>query len=398
MAPSSSHAHDAADPSTERAYARTGVSFAPDWSVAVDEAIEDSTAFRSSAPDLAVIFISSEWSDNYPGIIARIRQESGCRVLVGCSASGVISGASCHESAPGISIMALWLPNATITPLHIATTPQSWPWGNNVDVDDVRGICLFSDPYRADAQNTLIGLRESCPGVPMIGALASAAQPNRQAWVFLNDDIYTVGAVAITIEGPYDLLVRVSQGGTPIGEMWTMTSVDHNRIVTISNRPAVDVLHGTLNLPENQELSVHDLMIGLPMNEYQDEFSREDFVARGIIGTDNDGAIRVGGIPRQGQSVQFLKRNAALASEDLDARLHYFRTLNRPIVGGILSSCKGRGAAMFGRSNHDAKAVAEALPDVPVAGLYSFGELAPVRGIPAYNAFAAALGVIVERD
>ena len=52
---------------------------------------------------------------------------------------------------------------------------------------------------------------------------------------------------------------------------------------------------------------------------------------------------------------------------------------------------------MFGRNDHDARAVAEALPDVPVVGLYSLGELAPVRGVPAYNAFAAALGIIVER-
>ena len=120
-------------------------------------------------------------------------------------------------------------------------------------------------------------------------------------------------------------------------------------------------------------------------------------MARGIIDTDDDGAIRVGGIPRQGQSVQFLKRNAKLASEDLEKRLQYFRDLDRHVVGAILSTCKGRGTAMFGRNDHDASAVAKALPDVPVVGLYSLGELAPVRGVPAYNTFAAALAVIVER-
>lgn len=377
------------------AYARTGISFAPDWSDAVDDAIDAAMACSASAPDLVVVFITSSWNEHYGEIVARIRKATGCGVLIGCSASGVISGATCHESAPGISILSMWLPDAVLTPLHLAAAPRSWPW--DVNKDDVRGIVLFSDPYRVDAQNTIIGLRESCPGIPMIGALASTSQPDRRAWVFLNDTIYTSGAVALTIEGPYDLLVRVSQGGTPIGEPWTMTSVDHNRIVTISNRPAIDVMHDTLNLPENRELTMRDLMIGLPMDEYQDVFDREDFVARGIIGTDDDGAILVGGIPRQGQSVQFLKRDARLASADLYERLQFFTEIERPIVGGILGSCKGRGTAMFGRNDHDAHAVAQALPDVPVAGLYSFGELAPVRGVPAYNAFAAALGVIVQR-
>lgn len=398
MAPSSHRLHDASDSLVRRARARSGVSFAPDWSTAVGDAIDDVIACSETAPDLLVVFITSAWSEHYDAIIPRIRQETDCRTLIGCSASGVISDATCHESAPGISIMALWLPNATIKPLHITEKPQAWPWGDDVSKDDVRGILLFSDPYRVDAQNTLIGLRNSCPGVPMIGALASTSQPNRKAWVFMNDEIHTSGAVALTLEGPYDLLVRVSQGGTPIGEMWTMTSVDHNRIITISNRPAIDVMHDTLNLPENRNLTMRDLMIGLPMDEYQDEFAREDFVARGIIGTDDDGAIRVGGIPRQGQSVQFLMRNSLLAAEDLHERLDYFRELDRKIVGGILSTCKGRGTAMFGRNDHDASAVSQALPDVPVVGLYSLGELAPVRGVPAYNAFAAALCVIVERD
>src|SRR5699024_5284067 len=145
---------------------------------------------------------------------------------------------------------------------------------------------------------------------------------DRRAWVFLNDTIYEKGAVALTLQGPYDLLIRVSQGGTPIGEMWTMTGVEHNRITTISNRPAVDVLNDTLALPENRHLELRDIMVGLPMDEYQDDFVREDFVARGIIGTDEDtGAILVGGIPRQGQSVQFLKRDVEEATQDLDLRL-----------------------------------------------------------------------------
>jgi small ligand-binding sensory domain FIST len=52
---------------------------------------------------------------------------------------------------------------------------------------------------------------------------------------------------------------------------------------------------------------------------------------------------------------------------------------------------------MFGRNDHDAQAVAKSLPDVPMIGLYSLGELGPVRDIPAYNAFAVSLGLIVER-
>lgn len=392
-----SHTNDSGDVD-DGPRARTGISFAPDWQVAANKVITQVMASAAVAPDLVIGFISAAWSDYYPEIVDTIRQQTGCTTFIGTSSSGVISGTCCHESAAGISIMALWLPGAVLTPLYIGEVPTSWPWGDEVEKDDVNGIIMFSDPYRTDAQLTLIGLRDSAPGIPMIGSLASTSRSDRKAWVFLDEHIYQRGAVALTLEGPYDLLVRVSQGGTPIGEMWTMTSVEHNRLITISNRPALDVLNDTLDLPENADLSVSDLMIGLPMDEYQDDFHREDFVARGILDVDPEtGTILVGGIPRQGQSVQFLKRDLPLATQDLYDRLGYFVHLDRRLIGGLLSSCKGRGTNMFGRNDHDAAAVVEVLPDLPFIGLYSLGELAPVRGVPAYNAFAAALGVIVER-
>jgi small ligand-binding sensory domain FIST len=134
------------------------------------------------------------------------------------------------------------------------------------------------------------------------------------------------------------------------------------------------------------------------MDEYRDVFEREDFVARGILGTENaTGSIMVGGIPRQGQSIQFLLRDPTAASNDLRTRLQALGRLQQPVIGGILTSCKARGSTMFGRNDHDARTVARALPDVPVVGLYSLGELGPVRGVPAYNAFAVSLGLIVER-
>jgi small ligand-binding sensory domain FIST len=52
---------------------------------------------------------------------------------------------------------------------------------------------------------------------------------------------------------------------------------------------------------------------------------------------------------------------------------------------------------MFGRSDHDACAVRGVFPSVPLAGMFSFGEIGPVRGIPALNGFAMALGLIVHK-
>ena len=384
-------------PST-KAFARSGISFAPVWQNAIDEVIADVKTDKTGAPDLIVVFISSMWSDVYQEIIDRVRAETGCRSLIGSSSSGVIAGECCHESAPGITMMAMWLPGATLSPVYLDGVPTEWPWGQTVSQLDVRGIILFSDPYHTDAQKALESLRATTGSIPMIGALASTSLTDRRAWVYLDDQVYDHGAVAIAIEGPYDLVVQVSQGGTPIGDPWTVTEVDHNRIVSISNRSAISVLRETMNVGPHVQVPHNQLMVGFPMSEYRDEFFREDFVARGILAQDLEaGALVVGGIPRQGQTIQFLVREPTMASEDLSEKLELVKQIDRPVVGALLSTCKGRGANMFGRNDHDAQAVAKSLPDVPMIGLYSLGELGPVRDIPAYNAFAVSLGLIVER-
>lgn len=398
MAEQNFHTGESSETRSHKAFARNGISFAPDWRTAVDEAIADVMCGDVTTPDLVVMFASSEWSDHFREMTFQVKAHTGCETLIGCSSSGVLADECCHESAPGLTLMAMWLPEATLTPMYLNDVPTAWPWHPQVVVENVRGIIMFSDPYRTDAQAILVGLREQCPGIPMIGALASTTRSDRHSWVYLDGEVHAGGSVAVALEGPYDLMVRVSQGGTPVGETWTITEIDHNKIHTISNRPAIEVMRKTLAAHADEGLTERDLMIGLPMDEYQDDFAREDFVGRGLLGWDEEfGTITIGGIPRQGQSIQFLKRDPKLASNDLDKQLRDLDLLEDVIVAGILSTCKGRGANMFGRADHDAQAVANALPDVPMIGLYSLGELGPVKGVPAYNAFAVALGLIVER-
>src|SRR5207237_6520137 len=86
------------------------------------------------------------------------------------------------------------------------------------------------------------------------------------------------------------------------------------------NRPAYEVLAETFNKlsPEEQKRARGNLFIGLVTNEYLDEFHRGDFLIRNLSGADaRSGSIAVGALPRQGQTIQFQRRSAAAANEDL---------------------------------------------------------------------------------
>ena len=85
-------------------------------------------------------------------------------------------------------------------------------------------------------------------------------------------------------------------------------------------------------------------------------------------------------------------RDAVAAGDELRLRLGRYR-LERSIMGGakyaappigcLLFSCNGRGRNMYDEADHDSKALAEALGDVPTAGFFCNGEIGPigVKGI-----------------
>lgn len=399
----------AAASSQWRPAAEAAVVQSEDWRFALDYVLHETLDGHTTAPDLVVLFASTNYAPDYPELVREAWYRSGAGCLVGSSSRGTIGRSASFETEPSMSMLALWLPGATLTPvrlhqsmLDVIDDPETWDALYGPPAAETRGWITFADPYRMDVQEALLRLRTRYPGVPVVGALSSTMEQDRRTWVFFDNQVYDEGGVAVALGGPYDLEVVVSQGADPVGEPWTITGVERNLITSISNRPALDVMHDTIaSFPEDERADVErNLMLGFPMDEYQDRFYRGDFVMRGLLGVDEErSALVVGSIPRNGQTVQFQLRDASSSSMDLQQVLVDARALvgDGEVVAGVMCTCKGRGAAMFGRPDHDARAVRTAFGEMPFAGMFSFGEIGPVRGVAALNGFAMSLGVIVHR-
>src|SRR5205823_12588297 len=132
------------------------------------------------------------------------------------------------------------------------------------------------------------------------------------------------GGVAMSFASDVENAGVTSQGCTPIGDTWTLTKVDQNVIHEIGNRPAYEVLAETFSKlsAEDQKKARGNLFIGLVVNEYLDDFHRGDFLIRNLLGSDpRSGSIAVGALPRLGQTIQFQRRSAAAATQDMNELL-----------------------------------------------------------------------------
>lgn len=384
--------------------AKAAISHEQDWRAALDEVLA-ATDLGDSPVDLALLFAGATYTEDFDDLVRRAREASGARHLVGCSGQGIIGPQREIEGEPALSLLRLSLPDATIRVAHVTQATVEGGVGRigGVALEDVNAWLVLTDPFRLDADALIHGMEQAYPGVPIIGGMASGRYTERRTYVFADDTVYDEGAVVVALGGNVAVRTVVSQGATPIGQPWTITGAHDNILETIGGRPAYQVLVETIQgLPADvQRRAAQNLLVGLAIDEYKDEFHRGDYLIRNLMGADREsGALAISGYPRIGQTIQFQMRDAAAADEDLRellASAHQGLGEARP-VAALMCSCNGRGAGLFGAPDHDADGLAREFGPVPVAGFFCNGEIGPIGGKTFLHGFTASIALFVPRE
>jgi len=366
---------------------------------------------RLPAPEvsLGLVFMSPKFFPHSKQVLEILRLHGRIPLLVGCSSSSLVANSEEIESAGGLVLALYSLPGAKLKGVRFtqdnveeSQEEHYWEVETGITQKNVNSWLTFIDPFHLDAESWLRSWNKNYASVPVYGGLASGNFPEPLTQVYLDGEVYEDGGVAVAIGGEVELSGVISQGCTPIGEAWTLTRVEQNLIRHIANRPAYTVLSETVSKlsPEDQKKSQGNLFIGLVVNEYLDEFHRGDFLVRNLLGGDpNSGVLAVGALPRMGQTIQFQRRDAAAADEDMNELLDRTKTQlgDRTIYGGCLFCCNGRGKSLFGRPSHDSSLV-QAHFDLPgLAGFFCNGEIGPVGDKNFLHSHTAVLALFVKK-
>ncbi|PWU09236.1 MAG: hypothetical protein C5B50_27935 [Verrucomicrobia bacterium] len=366
---------------------------------------------RLEAPQvsLGLVFMTPKFFPHASQVLEIVRVHARIPLLAGCSSQGLIVQGEEVEQNAGLVLGLYSLPEADLKGFHFvqeeveeANGPGYWPLETGIERGQANGWLVFIDPFHLDSETWLKGWNEAYSPAPVMGGLASGDFSEQQTQVYLNDEVFEEGGVAISVGGAVKLAGVTSQGCTPIGDTWTLTRVEQNIIHEIGNRPAYEVLAETFGklAPDDQKKARGNLFIGLVVNEYLDEFHRGDFLIRNLLGADaRSGSIAVGALPRRGQTVQFQRRSRAAATQDLEELLARAREKlhGAQIYGGCLCSCNGRGQGLFGRPNHDAGMVQQRLGPLGLSGFFCNGEIGPVGEKSFLHGYTASLALFVKK-
>ena len=393
----------------------TEFSVAAHWSDDFDEAGLRKWAenlrsqLSASQVSLGLVFMAPRFFPHAKQVLEILRVHARIPLLAGCSSTGLVAGVDEIEENAGVSLALYSLPGAELKEFYFTQSQVEesngagyWRLETGVEPEQTSGWLAFADPFHLDAESWLRGWNEAYAPLPVFGGLASGLPADQTTQIYLNGDVYEEGGVAISVGGDVKLAGVISQGCTPIGETWTLTRVEQNLIHRIANRPAYEVLAETVNkLPtEEQRKARGNLFIGLVVNEYLEDFHRGDFLVRNLLGGDpQTGVLAVGALPRTGQTMQFQRRDAAAASEDMSELLARTRKQlgGAKIYGGCLCCCNGRGKNLFGRSGHDARLVQQQLGGIGLAGFFCNGEIGPVGEKNFLHGYTASLALFVKK-
>lgn len=357
---------------------------------------------------LALVYISPRLFEASADLIRCIRSALGNPVLVGCSTNSLIAGDHEYEDAPGLALGCFSLPNAELSVTRFNQNQVDewngagyWRLETGHEPEEFNGWLAFADPFSLDAERWLKQWDDAFSGLPIFGGLASGDYSARRTQLYLNDEVYEEGGVAVAFGGDVGLCGVISQGCTPIGETWTVTKTSGNVIVEIGNRPAYQILVETLAaMPADQQHKTRgNLFIGLVMDESLSEFERGDFLIRNILEADAaTGVIAIGATPRPGQTIQFQRRDAEASREDMMVLLRRAQNqlAGRVVYGGCLCSCNGRGERLFGPIHHDARQVQDAFGPMGLVGFFCNGEIGPVAGKNFLHGYTASLALFVS--
>lgn len=372
----------------------------PEAAVAVGEVVGRALDALDGPADLAVLFVSPAHLASVEQIAATVQTLLNPHVLIGSSAVGVLAGSEGVEVRPGLALWAAkWEHRrdaaTRLVPLVLdSADPLASLRGLDADTITQPGaqLVVMADPTTFHLDEFLEAIAAEYPSLGVIGGLSSTAHTPAGNRLIIGGRVVRRGAVALVVPPALVSAPVVSQGCRPIGDPMTVTKSMGNVLYELAGRPALDrVLELVESLSEGERSLVQlGLHCGIVVDDRKLDFERGDFLVRGVLGASKEHrAVVIGDNAPIGTTVQFQVRDSATAGEDLEDLLRRFAG---DAQSAIVFTCNGRGASMFGDSDHDARVVSERIPD-GVAGMFCAGEIGPIGGRNAIHGFTASIAL-----
>jgi len=356
-----------------------------DWSAcakACADAMIDLPPLKDGESRLGIVYVSHHLADDLGSLVTFLRQRTPVAHWLGAVGSGVVvDGQELHDR-PATAVLVGSFPQRSFRVLSGLTMNLA-----EIDADTRAWIeetspafgVVHGNPGVHGVIETVEMLALTAGGAMgggfLVGGLAAVATPGA-----IDGDGSREGAVAGALFGPgVEVATALSQGCSPLGDTHMVTEAADNVVMSIDDRPALDVLKedvGELLARDLARLSGY-VHAALPVTGSD----TGDYMVRNLLAIDQEhGWIGIGGEVDAGDRLLFVRRDPESAQKDFRRMLLGLKSrLPGPPRGGLYFSCVARGPSLFGEGGAEARMIQEILGPIPLIGFFGGGEISNAR-------------------
>lgn len=349
-------------------------------------------ALTGEGARLLIVFCSDAY--DLQALLDGINDRSGGVPLVGCSTAGEIATSGPGDN--GVVVTALGGEGFSIvTRAALDASADLRQAGATVAASAVgleaehKVLLLLSDGLAGDQQEVVRGAYSVVGAtVPLVGGCAGDDLKMQATFQFHGRDVLQNAVVGAAIASDAPIGIGVKHGWRRVGEPLVVTKSDGNRVHQLDGRPALDVYLERLDAPADVRTNAAAFTrFALTHPLGLERRSEEEHVR--FVGDADFEDRSLGCIARvpQGGLAWFMEGDDASVMAATDAACQDALV---PLGGGdpigmIAFDCIARRGVLGDGIQAEVDRVATSAGGAPVAGFYTYGEIARTRGFSGFH-------------
>lgn len=214
--------------------------------------------------------------------------------------------------------------------------------------------------------------------VPLFGGGAVPDLPVGSPWEgavqFYGDQVVTDSLPMLVLSGPLHVSVGVAHGWNPVGRKAVVTRSKNEQVYEIDNEPVVDFYRHYLGATSEPAMA-HPLAL-------LDQDTGRYYLRAPLVWDEEEGAATFFGSVPEGSVVQIAMASTEEILDGTNASVQEalagYPGTARP-EGALISACAVRNFLLGSRTGSEIERIMDGVgPDIPVAGFYAYGEIAPL--------------------
>ena len=352
------------------------------WQEAVDECIGALEPVPPGA-NLGFVYFTDHFVARAEAIVDSLRRRTGVAHWVGSVGVGILATGVEYLEEPAIAAMVGSFAEDAFRVFSGKTRPPAQGVRTASGALAAHFAVVHGDPGTDDVPGLIEDMSRKVESGFLVGGLSSSRTRTLQ----VADEVLEGGLSGVVFSSDVEVATRLTQGCAPIRALQgrgspvlhRVTACERNIIVTLDDRPALDVFKEAVGEPLAQDLNraAHSVLVGLPVAGSD----TGDYVVRNVVGIDpRSGLLAIGAPAEQGMPLMFCRRGGAAAREDLKRMLDTLSAgLARAPRAGLYYSCLGRGEHMFGEKSAELRLIRDGLGEFPLVGFFANGEISHDR-------------------